>query len=37
LRKGEKKKAKEMFSKTSDIAFNSPFAVAARKRIVALR
>lgn len=36
LRKGEKKKAREMFSKVSDAAFHSPFAAAARKRIAAL-
>lgn len=36
LKAGERKKAKEMFSKASAATFHSPFAVASRKRIAAL-
>lgn len=36
LKKNEPEKAKEMFSKASASAFQSPFAVASRKRIAAL-
>lgn len=36
LKKGERKKAKEMFSKASASTFHTPFAVASRKRIGAL-
>ena len=36
LKKGERKKAKEMFSKATGSTFHTPFAVASRKRIGAL-
>jgi tetratricopeptide (TPR) repeat protein len=36
LKKGEKKKAKEMFSKATGSTFHTPFAAASRKRIGAL-
>lgn len=36
LKKNDKKKAKEMFSKASGSTFHSPFAVASRRRLAAL-
>lgn len=36
LRKGEKKKAREMFSMAGESAPNNPFAVASKKRLAAL-
>jgi hypothetical protein len=33
LKKGEKKKAREMFSKATGSTFHTPFAAASRKRI----